>query len=1151
MSAPTTRLVDHDARERITVGGVNETLFVEAGAGTGKTSTLVARIVQLVLHEEESLADLAAITFTEAAAAELRDRVRHALVREAAEGDESRRERAAAALADFDVAAITTLHGFALRLLSEHPIDVAIPPRVEVLDEVQSLLAFEDRWQKAVQRWQTDPRYEAHVVRLWSCNIELRRRNGSSLQDVAAVFDDNWDRLEDLPVVALRDPVRLDRTALRAAIDAALACRSWCTNPDDRMVARIDEREPQLRTLRDVDPDDDERLLTLLAAHTKLDHGNAGSKKHWPDLGAVRACLQEVDAEVAALRRRAVDDILTIWMGILRDLTLEAALVRRDAGRLEFHDLLVLARRLLRTSPAARRAVHQRYRRLLLDEFQDTDPIQIELALRIAAAPDAQPADWRALEPPPGRLFVVGDPKQSIYRFRRADIGLFHQARTLFGDDAAVSLTQNFRTVEPIVAWVNAVFDALMPEATPSQPRYRPLVAARAPSAPSVHLVTRFGPAHPDAPSAADLREREAADVAAIIADIRAHPASRPVAERHPDGERWRPARLADVTILIPSRTSLPMLEAALAALDLPYRVDTSTLVFDSPEVRDLLTVLRALDDPADAVAVVGALRSPLFACADTDLFDWAQAGGRWDYRQAARPDHEPADAASPVVAAALGRLSTWHDDARWCEPAVLLERIVRERDVFVVGLTERRPRDAWRRTRFLIDQARQFADVQGGHLRAFVRWAELQRNEGARVPEPLLPDLDDDAVRIMTFHGAKGLEFPIVILSGLTTRPRAATGGPQVRWETTGHPQVTMGKQRSTDRFDVLNEFESEMDADEKLRLLYVGATRARDHLFVSTHRLAKDADKPDATFATRLDAVCEASAADLTATWVPDRSGDASLAPVASVLDAPVAAVADASVADASVVDEPVAAFVEWCDRRARLLAVAATHRPVWSATALAATLVEREGSVDLPDGAEGGPPVVPGEGDVAVLGEPDALGVEPWPGGTAFGRAVHAVLEHAPAACAAAELAEIAARAAGAEGQSAALVARAAGEVLASPTVRRALASAHWRELELAAPLGGSLVEGVIDLLADIDGALVLVDYKTDRVPISGLDARVTAYAPQLATYALAVETITGRPVARAVLVFVGPDGAVEREVPDLAAVCATVRRALDAG
>jgi ATP-dependent helicase/nuclease subunit A len=1145
MSAP----VDQQSRDRIGRLGLAETLFVDAGAGTGKTSTLVERIVQLVVTEQVPLREIAAITFTEAAAAELRDRVRRALDDASRDADTILAARAATALDEFDIAAISTLHAFAQRLLREHPIEVSIPPRVEVLDEVQSQLAFDDRWAAHVARWQTDPDFVPLVVRLWSLGIELRRSYGPSLKDVAAILDDNWDRLEEHEATPRRAPRPVDRTPLLAAIRDLRSVCVECHDISDKFYARIQGLLPIMDEVGASFPDDDEQYLTQLATCSTWTVGQGGAKSKWVDLAAAKETFRAVAGAAGAVVATAIDDVLSIWGGILHEVTLAAAHERRDAGQLEFHDLLVLARRLLRTSSEARRAVHQRYTRLLLDEFQDTDPIQVELALRIASDPAASATDWRDLTPQPGRVFFVGDPKQSIYRFRRADIALFHEARDHVGAAAQVSLVQNFRTVEPIVSWVNAVFGALMPEETRSSPRYRPLTAYRMPSGTTDHRVVMLGQVHADDPAAAELRRREAVDVAAAIDAIRADPWSRPVGERGPDGTTvWRAACCADITVLIPSRTSLSLLEAALAAADVPYRIDTSTLVFDAPEIRDLLAVLGAVDDPADAIAVVAALRSPVLACSDVDLFDWVQGGGTFDYRRA---DLVPVGAPAAVVEA-IGALASWHADARWCEPATLLERIVRERDVYALALSERRPRDVWRRVRFLLDQARQFADLGGGHLRPFVRWAELQRHEGSRVPEPLLPETDDDAVRIMTFHGSKGLEFPIVILSGLTTRPASARGGPQVRWHADGRPEVSLGAGRATAHFDVLNDFESEMDTDEKLRLLYVGATRARDHLLLSVHRRAKD-DGHDATYASRVARVSAEHALDLVI-WQPSVATEPAARPVTIRGTAGHLAARhdDAARPDADVLAEHTA----WVAARQQLLEAAHGARLVWSPTAIATALAPAAAEVRLSD-----PPGDRGaavddaapEHDAADDGSP--LGVPVARGGTAFGLAVHAVLQQAvPASGTTPGLSDAAFDALVARATADAVlaandapaVAAAARHVLNAPTVRAAFASPHWRELAVCAHVGPGrpLIEGFVDLLADIDGELVLLDYKTDRAEPHELDAQVARYAPQLAAYALAIESATGRAVAQAVLVFTTPAAAIERIVPDLAGAKARV-------
>src|SRR5208337_4146463 len=216
--------------------------------------------------------------------------------------------------------------------------------------------------------------------------------------------------------------------------------------------------------------------------------------------------------------------------------------------------------------------------------------------------PAAGQKDWWTVATEPGRLFFVGDPKQSIYRFRRADIGMFLKAR----DDLVGScepLTQNFRTVRPILEWVNATFASLIQEVPGSQPAYLTLLPVR--GAPGIGPPVAFvGTEHDGKLNADQLREAEAADVAGTIR--RAVREGWSVGDRGPDGnDTWRSARWSDIAVLLPARTSLPFLERALEAAEIPYRAETSTLVYGSREVRELMLVARALDDPTDSLSVV------------------------------------------------------------------------------------------------------------------------------------------------------------------------------------------------------------------------------------------------------------------------------------------------------------------------------------------------------------------------------------------------------------------------------------------------------------------------------------------------------------------------------------------------------------------
>jgi ATP-dependent exoDNAse (exonuclease V) beta subunit len=1117
--------VDAKERSRIEHEGLDETLFVEAGAGTGKTFELVERVVNLVLEAGVPLRRIAAITFTEAAAAELRDRVREAFE---ARLDADRDVAACTqALADLDQAAIGTLHGFCLRILGEHPLEVDLPPRVEILDEVASQLAFQQRWDDFVDGLFGDPDAEELVLRAWALGIEVDTASKwkASFKDVASVFEDSWDRLDGL---AARTPATTLAPIVFDPLRAALAemCEVREKNrprPGDTLLRRSQEIEASVAAVL-AEPEPLRRLAALCARHDGWRPGNQrGSKDKWDDVEAVRRAVAAVGEAGAAIVRAANDEVLRQLAIRLAHFTVGAAEERRAVGHLVFHDLLVLARRLLQTSAEARAALHEKYQRLLLDEFQDTDPIQIEVAVRIAAAVEgldgAGEGPWHAVATEPGRLFFVGDPKQSIYRFRRADIGLFLAARDRFSTDGGgpLVLGQNFRTVEPILDWVNGVFGALMAEEVPgAQPAYQPLAAERTVLGPGVdHRVLLVGGAREG--RAGELRDEEALAVAKTIASIDVEKAAWLVQDEH-TGE-WREPCRRDVTILIPTRTSLRQLEDALDAEGVPYRVATGSLVFDTQEVREALDALRAIDDPGDELALVSALRSPLYACSDVDLFTWRQAGGRWDLRAPTErievaPDHP--------VAAAMRHLKSLADDRWWLEPSALLDRLLRERNAFVLAFGARRPREVWRRLRFLVDQARAFEEsAGGGGLRGFLAWAELQRTEGTRVHEPLMAETDDDAVSILTIHGAKGLEFPITVLSGMTTLARGARKGPTVIWDG-DEPAVRFTKGTATENFDRLADLEAEMDVYERLRLLYVGCTRARDHLVVSCFH------KPSPNSASFGQLLSEHSPADVRRRYaaVGDVHRPAGPAP-----------------AEPAVPSMPMT--LPFDDREGWVAAREALLAPQRAPRFLSATAIASLGAAAVvPDDGDG-------EADVDTDGDGDGRLDLPWRrgrAGTAIGRAVHATLQFCPADGAGIE--ELAAHHAHVEAvpDEVDTIVALARSALAAPSVQAAHGAARsWRELYVAAPLGQQAIEGYVDLLYERpDGGLVLVDYKTDRVlGDEDVDAKVARYALQTAAYALAIERSTGLTVVEARLVFATSGGAIERAVPDLEAAKDRVR------
>ena len=449
-------------------------------------------------------------------------------------------------------------------------------------------------------------------------------------------------------------------------------------------------------------------------------------------------------------------------------------------------------------------------------------------------------------------------------------------------------------------------------------------------------------------------------------------------------------------------------------------------------------------------------------------------------------------------------------------------EGIVGERHLFAFPLADRRPRDAWRRLRYVVDQARAFTDSGGGTLREFLAWADLLGSDTTGVPAKVLPEPDDLALRVLTIHGSKGLEFPVTIVTGLTTRLGRARPGVRVAWSRGGlPPEVKLSKGKQTDAFDATVVVDEQLDLHERMRLLYVALTRARDHLFVATHHDVK--------------ADCFARAVRTWADEHPEVWVDAEATPPgpASAPTAP-----DTFSAAALPFAPASSDREEWIARRAELLS---SQRPA----ALAATAIARAA-----DGAH------VTEGDLGS--DEPAEGIDdtrpPWAkgrGGTAFGRAVHASLQTVDLATGH-DIAATAHAQAAAEGVAdrADAVEHRVRSALDAPIVRAAAVGSHWRELYVAAPIGDTLIEGFVDLLVRTSEGLVVVDYKTDAVVgAAQIDAAVRRYRLQGATYALALERHLGEPVVRCVFLFLTANGTVERDVDDLRAAIAEVAAVVD--
>ncbi len=1118
--------VDDDARKTIR-DDLGATLFVEASAGTGKTTSLVQRVTNLVATGTTTLDRIAAITFTEAAAAELRDRVRSEL--EKASGDDQRdrteRDRCHQGIADLDQADICTLHSFAGGLLRERPLEAGLPPSFETSDEILAGIKFEEQWHNWLDRHlDGETELAPHLASALTLGLTLNQ-----LRTVARAFHQNYSDLSDVDFGASESP---HPSAMEPILEAAPELERLCgyskNGPGDPLYDHVQNRLALLRHQpATVAGSADNYRLLLGLLPLRQSRGRQGDWSTDPDTGqnacaALKDILSDLDQQANDQIQNARRTALLPILEDLRQLVLEYARQRRAEGRAEFHDLLVWAGELLRDNASVRDYFRNRYTHLLIDEAQDTDPIQAEIATLLAApahavtSDEGQPIPWDQITPEPGKLFVVGDPKQSIYRFRRADVGQMQRLQSSMerSGGRTLKLVQNFRSQQPVIGWVNRLFEQWMEEPHAvgddngdSQAGYDAMSAlwVGGTGNPYRPRVWTLGDEAVEAPIG-EIRLEEAWEIGLLLRQMVAEQwetLDQPATDNN-GCETYRPVRYSDVCILMPRRTGLAALERGLENADIPFRLESASLVFETQEIRDLLNCLKAIDDPADQVAAVAALRSPAFGCSDADLLRHRARGGSFDYLNNLSPDR-----GDEAALDAFNVLRSFHRARLDESTAALIDRFVRERELMESAVGHPRMREQWRRYRFLVEQAGQFSRAGGGTLRAFLQWVDDQISEGARVTESPVPESDEDAVRVMTIHGSKGLEFPVVILTGINSAP-ARGGNPVIVDRGSGRVEVGIGPAAArfaTPGFEELAELDNRMSAAEHIRLMYVATTRARDHLVLSMRRPSKGQKTTAAVIAEYLENHAEL--------WEAVELNE-----LAALAETQTAGEDEPRVLNESL--HSTEHLDRWVADRKR--AVAELSRPQFvAATGLSRAYRDEEAEQDTP---------------------------EPWRrgrAGTSVGRAVHAVLQSIDLATGAGV--EHRARAqAVAEGvpDRQEEIARLAKVAVQSDVVRRAVASQRiWREVPVAAPVGDGSLHGFIDLLFEEQDGLVVVDYKTDAVTEAQLPEVVDRYRLQGGAYAHAISQITGKPVQEVVFLYLQPK--MEVALPNLADAMAEARAA----
>jgi ATP-dependent helicase/nuclease subunit A len=818
-------------------------VVLSSGAGCGKTHVLTERYLAH-LREGAEVGQVVAITFTERAARQMRARIRKAVVGHlrAAPGDDEA-EVWARHLRGLEAAPISTIHAFCGTLLRQHAVEAGLDPRFDVLEEVLAVNLEAEAAAAALQRLLTAQAPVGEDLRRlvlyfgWRAVVEAIGR-------LLRAWDERpWQRwLEQPPERVAADWARFAREDfLPRHIAFLLGSRPALVRvpgllrrhppqpgPMSEAVACILSELPRLAEAPDL-----AAAVKRLTEAAKV--GRVGAKA-WPDpavyeqiKGAFESFREELRGlELERLAEPGEGLAEAVEAGqrfgrVAREVVRAYRERKRLAGVVDFQDLLVLARDLLRDRPEVRARLQDRYRFLLIDELQDTDPVQMELVEYLCGGGLSA-----------GRLFAVGDYKQSIYRFRGADVSLFQELRRRMPHEGRQGLTVNFRSQPALLDFTNALLGRALPE-------YEPLVPHEPQVNPGPCVEFLWAP-RPDKVSVAEARALEADWLARRIASL----VGREMLVVERDGKdgaaapALRPVRAGDVVLLFRAMSNVHLYEAALRRWGLNYYLVGGRAFFAQQEIYDILNLLRALENPQDAASLAGTLRAPFCCVSDEALFVLARHGeGLWAAL------HDPAcEALLPAdqrqrVQRARRHLQRWRSLKDRLPIAGLLGEVFADSGYDAATqlefLGERKLANLWK----LLDLARTF-DRSGlfGLAEFIARLGDLVRSQPREEQAATQPE-NADVVRLMSIHQAKGLEFPVVFVPDF-----AAVGGgasrPVAEWDPALGCVVRPPADEDGPAFPDFGWrlWQARGDLEEwheDLRTLYVACTRARDYLVLS----------------------------------------------------------------------------------------------------------------------------------------------------------------------------------------------------------------------------------------------------------------------------------------------------------------------------
>ena len=827
------KLSDYREREKISCE-LDKNFFVEAGAGSGKTHSLVDRMVGLIRYGCAKIENIAAVTFTRKAAAELRERFQIKLedILHEKEVSEGEKDNLALALSTFERSSISTIHSFCARLLRERPIEAGIDPGFEEIEEEDDMMLAEQAWAEYIEK----QGFKNDKIIGWMRDNGISPDSLNNIYLTLVRYPDVEAAREELPKPDLKKAKEETKEFIHSMRKKM---------PVDEPVGGWDNLQKTVRKclrLFSLGYLEEDRLFTQLLKI--LNRKITVTQNRWPTKDG-----KDREEEMKKFQERIVVPALRAWGEYLHKPLMDFAMDgvryydtwRRERSMLNFQDLLMRTAKLLKENAEVRAYFKKRITYLLVDEFQDTDPIQAEIVMLITGEDDSI-KDWRKIIPKKGSLFLVGDPKQSIYRFRRADIDIFNQVRDIFrkGAGEVLELTSNFRSLDPIRDLTNAVFKDIFPaEETVYQTKYAPLATVRGNNDKFDTGIFENSIGKVDKNNAASAAELDARIIASWIYNAINGGLRLERTDSEKAAGRTENAEPGDFMIITKLKKRLPVYAKALEILGIPYEISGGENFNQSEELYEIYKVLKAVADPKDPVALIAALRGAFFGVSDNDLYLFAKAGGKFSYFS--NPEKCP-----DIIGKAFKRLKEFNDIATYLAPATAIEKIIERLGVIPLAISEEIGATRAGNILKAIELLREKRADSVGSFAELVDYLREMRDIKGIEEMNLFPGTTR-AVRIMNLHKAKGLEAPVVILAD----PLGVAGD----YDPLLHVKRT--KNKSLGYFGItrlVGEYSSDLlamprnwedhtreektyESAEDKRLDYVAVTRAKNILVISTY--------------------------------------------------------------------------------------------------------------------------------------------------------------------------------------------------------------------------------------------------------------------------------------------------------------------------